>query len=310
LLTRYTMKGVYAIVPTAFKKNGELDEENYRRNIRILCDAGFHGIFSLGSIGEFPHVGLSDFKRIVKIFVDEVKEGVVSIIGASAVNTEEAIIRAKYAQDCGVDAVMNVVPFYYTLQQKECVKYFRDLAEACPDIGILAYDNGYTTKVWLSYETYKELAKIPNFCGCKDINPNMLRYMSLIMDTDLQLWATEEKLIPSMLYGARGFFLSFYWNNPKLSLELYEACKNGEWKRAIEIERRLLTVITHPRSPWKVFGGKYDSHAITKALVNAIGLVHVGPPRRPLIPVSEEDQKAMRELLIEVCPDIFPEKPE
>ncbi len=304
------MKGVYAIMPTAFKKNGDLDEENYRKNVRILCDAGFHGIFNLGSTGEFPHVDLTDFKRIVNMLVDEIKEGVVSIIGASAVNTEEAIIRAKYAQDCGVDAIMNVVPFYYTLQQNECVKYYRDLAEACPNIGILAYDNVYTTKVWLSRETYKKLAKIPNFCGCKDINPNVLRYMDLMRDTDLQLWATEEKLVPSMLYGAKGFWLSLYWNNPKLSLELYEACISEDWKRAVEIERRFLNIIWHPRSPWNEFREKYNNYSITKALIDEIGLIHVGPPRRPLIPVSEEDQKIMKKRLMEVCPDIFPEKPE
>ena len=302
MLTREKMKGVYAIMPTAFKKNGDLDEENYRGNVRILCDLGFHGIFNLGTTGEFYNVGLEDYKSIVNMFVDEIKSNVVSIIGASAVNTEEAIIRTKYAQDCGVDAVMNVVPFYVPPMQSEIIQYFQDLGNACPDIGILAYDNPYTTKVSLNDETYRELVKIPNFCGAKHISPDIWNYVDLISDTDIQLFPSEEKIIPAMLYGIRGFFASAYFLTPKMCLELYEACRDKNWDKAIEIEYKLRVPFKHPRAPRKVFDGKYAHIPIFKALVNATGLIYVGYPRKPHIPVSEKDQQTIKEILLEISP--------
>lgn len=302
LLTREKMKGVYAIMPTAFEKNGALDEGNYRRNVRVLCNSGFHGIFNLGSSGEFYNVGLNDYKKIANMLVDEIGTNIVSIIGASAVNTEEAIIRARYAQDCGVDAIMNVVPFYVPLQQIEIVQYFRDLADACPDIGILVYDNPYTTKVTLTDETYRELAKIPNFCGAKHIDRNLMNYVSLIDGADIQLFPTEEKIIPAMLYGIRGFFASWFFLQPELCLSLYRACRDKNWDQAMEIEHKLRIIIDHPLSPLKVFEGKYAKISIFKSIVNATNLIRVGNPRKPHIPLTEKDQQAVRKIIEDICP--------
>ena len=302
MLTREKMKGVYAIMPTAFKKNGDLDEENYRRNVRILCESGFHGIFNLGTSGEFYNLGLEDYKRIVKMFVEEIESEVVSVIGASALNTEEAIIRSKYAQDCGVDAVMNVVPFYVALQQTEIVQYFKDLANACPDIGILVYDNPITTKVSLSNETYRELAKIPNFCGAKHISPDIWNYIDLIKDADIQLFPSEEKIIPAMLYGMRGFWASMYFLHPKMCLKLYKACRDKNWDKAIEVEYKLRVPFKHPRAPRRIFGAKYAAISIFKAVINIMGLLNVGYPRKPHMPVSEKDQQTIKEILLDICP--------
>jgi len=300
MLRRKDLKGIVTIMPTAFKKNGSFDEENYRKNVNNICRTKVMGSMSRGTTREFSNINFSEYKRIVEILIDEVSGRLKVIIGASAVNTKEAIERACYAEEKGADAIINVVPFYQTLSQKEVLKYFKDLAGECKKIGIIAYNNKLTTGVLISPESYRELAKIPNFCGSKEIETDMFYYMSIKKAApDLGLLPVEGIVVPAAMLGCDGFFSSIVFINPGFQNKIYKACQLKNWNKAIKLQNKIIDFINKIVVPLRK---KYCEVSLAKALINASGFLQVGPPRPPYIPLIKEDQKKLRLGLEKECP--------
>jgi 4-hydroxy-tetrahydrodipicolinate synthase len=101
------MKGVYVLPPTPFKKDGSFDEENLRENVRKLAEAGVDAVITTGSVGEFHTITWEDHKRLIKALSEATKEnGIKGVAGCSGVNTDEAIKKVKFAEECGADAIM------------------------------------------------------------------------------------------------------------------------------------------------------------------------------------------------------------
>ncbi len=302
MLTREKMGGVYALVPTPFTKSGEFDEEAFRENTRRLCEVGIHGIATTGTFGEFHTIPWRDHQRLIKALVDEAKGSIVTIVGCSAVNTDEAIMKVKFAQDCGADAVMNVVPFYQRLTRDESVKYFRDLAEACPDIGIVIYNNPNTTKILIDAEMYRELSEEPNICGSKEIVSDFVHLMKIIKASNLAHMHVDSLFVPMMMWGGKGVFsLTPVLTKPKLVLEAYNACKEKNWEKAMKLQYEINEFNEFARRLY----GDYTWICVSKAIVNAFGFINAGYPRRPFIPVPEDLQEKAKRKLLEKYGDLW-----
>lgn len=300
MLDRNSLNGVITIMPTAFKEDGSIDEENHRKNISKICETKVSGIMSMGTTGEFCNISFDEYKQLVDMLIDEVSSRIKIIVGASGVNMNEAIKRTKYAEKKGADAVINVVPFYQPVNQNEVMKYFVELSNECKDIGILAYNNHITTKVLISPDTYRKLSNIKNFVGSKEITTDIFYYMQLkIAAPDLQLLPVEGLIVPAAMMGVDGFFSSIIFMNPKFQNDLYKYCKERNWAKALEMQYKIVEFLEKIVVPLRE---KYSEISLAKALVNASGFLHVGPPRLPYIPVSDEDQKKLRRDLKKTCP--------
>jgi len=297
VLTRGEMGGVYPLIPTPFTKSGDFKEEAFRENIRRLCDVGVHGIATTGTFGEFHTISWKDHQRLIKALVEEVKGGVVTIAGCSGVNTDEAIMKTKYAQDCGADAVMNVTPYYERLTRDECVKYFKDLAQACPDIGIIVYNNPGTAKITVDADMFKEIATAPNVCGSKEIVSDFGHLLRIIKSTDLAHMHVDSLFVPMMMFGGKGVFsLAPVLTKPKLVLEAYNAAKEKNWEKAMKLQHEIneFNAFCH-----RAVGGGYTWFCVTKTVVNAFGFVDAGYPRRPFIPVPDDVQAKAKKVILE-----------
>ncbi|MEM2904376.1 MAG: dihydrodipicolinate synthase family protein [Candidatus Bathyarchaeia archaeon] len=297
MLTREKMEGVYVLAPTPFKKNGEFDEESFRENTRRLCEAGVHGIATTGTFGEFHTIPWPDHQRLIKALVEEARSGVYTVPGCSGVNTDEAIMKTRFAQDAGADAVMNVVPFYQALTRTEAVKYYMDLAEACPKIGIVVYNNPFTMKVLVDAEMYKEIQESPNLVGSKEIVNDFGHLMRICRETKLSHMHVDRLFVPMMMWGGRGVFsLVPVLTKPKLVLEAYQAAKSKDWERAARLQEEINRFASDPEVGRLLSG--YTWICASKAIVNAFGFINAGYPRRPFIPVPEDVQAKVKEILL------------
>jgi len=302
MLTREKMKGIYALPPTPFTEDLKLDEGQFRENVRKLCDAGIHGIAILGTGGEFHTITFEEHERLCKALVEEASDDVVTIVGCSGVNTAEAIRKMKVAQDHGADAVINVVPYYFPLSKKECINYFHDIAEACPDIGIIVYNNKFTTQVHLDFEDYKQLAQIPTFCGSKEIGTDFYHYLKLIQESPLQHFFVETFLVDSLFWGTKGFFASYIYVFPKFTKGLYEACQSKNWEEARKMESVMRSFNEQVLKPLLAEG--YSEPALSKALADSTDFIKAGPPRKPFIPVPEDRKEKLRRQIKEKFPQL------
>jgi len=303
MLTRETMKGIYVIAPTPLGDDRRFDEERMRRNVQNLCEAGVDAIVTTGSVGEFHTITWEDHKRLIDVLVDEVSGGTRAVAGCSGVNTEEAIKKTKYAQDCGADAVMNVSPYYVNVTEKELIGYWRDLAEACPDIGLIVYNNPYTAQLH-TVETFKELAKIPSMCGSKEITTIKLQ-LEIMRYTDLTpMTATElDYFYATMKLGAKGIFSMSASMFPRFIVDMYRKCTEGKWDEVQRMQYKLKDV-------WNFldgleFGQGYGAIPRFKAYVNAFGVMDCGIPGKPFIPVPKDLVARYREEIEKKYPELI-----
>lgn len=308
MLTRAKMKGLYAIPPTPFTKAGEFDEEAFRNNCRAHIEAGVDAIVITGSNGEFHTMPWDMLKRMFEVFAEETRDKVTSVAGASAVNTEDAIIRTRYAQDLGIDAVMNVSPYYIDLTREELVGFWRDLSAACPNIGLIIYNNPGTAQMHPP-DLLEQLAEeLPNFVGTKEGHGEWDHLLAVFRDsrksdvsymtaTDLTWWVT------AMQAGSKGIFSMASSVFPKFCVKLQKACESGDWETAWQMQWRLRDAYQGMASADCLKG--YNMMARFKAMCNAGGVLRCGKNRKPLISVSDADQEKLNAWANKHCGDIM-----
>ena len=294
MLTRETMGGLYALPPTPFTEGGEFDEDSFRHNCRVLIDAGVDAITTPGSIGEFHTMTWDMLKGLITALVDECRGKVTAIAGCSAVNTEEAIMRTRFAMEAGADAVMNVSPYYVQLTQKELVAFWQDLSAACPDIGLVVYNNPQTAQKH-DAAVFSELSRLPNMCGSKEGHWDWDLLMELFRVSDLKpMTATDLTwFIPAMKMGSPGIFSLATGCYPHHLVKMYRLCEEERWDEAIQMQWRVKESLDAMWS--KPYMAGYNGIAIYKAAVNACGQLRCGKSRKPLISVSDEHQAMLTE---------------
>ncbi|MFX0096031.1 MAG: dihydrodipicolinate synthase family protein [Candidatus Hodarchaeota archaeon] len=304
MLTRNEMHGVYVLAPTPFKRSGEFDEASFRENVRRYCEVGVHGIATTGTLGEFHSIPWMDHKRLIQALVEEIKGGVVSVAGCSGINTDEAIMKTRFAQDCGVDAVMNVIPFYTKLTRKECVQYWRDLANECPEVGLIVYNNPITTNFLVDAEIFQEISSIPNICGSKEIigyTPlaTFSHWLSIAYATDLAYMACDPMLVPTMMWNGKGTFSEYLPLNPTLILETYRACERKDWDNAQKLHFQLVEQRNYVLNAFEYYNPNYNWFCALKAAINAFGFINAGYPHRPYLPLPAKVQERAQKIVFD-----------
>jgi dihydrodipicolinate synthase/N-acetylneuraminate lyase len=293
MLNRETMKGLYALTITPFDPRGELDEEAYRENVRCLLAHGVDGIITCGTNGEFHTTTYEERKRIARLVVEETRGRAVAIAGASGVNTAESIARTRDAFEAGADAVMNVIPFYHVLSKGEAHQYFEDLSRACPDIGIIIYNNPMTTQVRLDDSDFVRLQEIPNICGVKMIGADFALYLNCLRRTTIRHFPLENLWGISRQVGGNGVMASFLYAFPGYMMRWWRSIANEEFSAALRMQHEVNALLQDAILPLIVSEG-FNEIAATKAVVDAAGFLRAGSPRKPFRPVPAERIKSLR----------------
>lgn len=273
-------------------KNGAVDEAAYRKFVAWQIKEGSHGLVPVGTTGESPTVTPQEHKRLIEICVEVANGKVPVIAGAGSNNTAEAIEYAAHARKAGADAALIVVPYYNKPTQEGIYQHYRAIAKAV-DIPIFVYNVPGRTVANCSVETLDRLAKdCPNIVGTKDASADLTR-------PSRQRLMTGEKFI--QLSGEDGTALGFNAHGgtgcisvtanvaPRLCAALQEATLNGDYRKAIALQDRLmplhhaLFVETNP-GPIK-YAVSLLGHCTDEA-------------RLPMVPVTDGAKQQVRDAMV------------
>ena len=306
MLTRGNMDGLYVIVVTPFDENFRLDQEGYRYNVAKLVQMGVDGIITTGTNGEFFVVNEEELRTITRITVEECSGSQTKVIvGASAVNTEDSIRRTRIATEEGAEGVMNVVPFYQTLSKAEAYEYFRDLAEACPDTGIIIYNNPGTTKLLLNDDDFVEIQKVPTVAGTKMIGADMNLYLNCLHRTEIPHFPLEQLWGVSHMVGGNGVMASFIYAFPAFMQRWWKAIREGDVAANLKHQHQCNQILREAIVP--LFGEGLNDTSLTKATVNAAGFFKAGPPRPPSEAATQDRIDRLRGTFEEEFPHFLEE---
>lgn len=137
---RYT--GVFPVVPTTFRDNGELDLESQKRCIDFMIDAGSNGLCILANFSE--QFVLSDDERevLTKAILEHVAGRVPVIVTTTHFSTRVCAERSRRAQDMGAAMVMIMPPYHgaaIRVAEPMIHAFFSGVSEAI-DIPIMIQD--------------------------------------------------------------------------------------------------------------------------------------------------------------------------
>ena len=241
-------KGIFPPLITPLKDNNTLDREGFERLIEHTLSGGVHGVFVLGTSGEFASLSHHLRKEIVAEACKIVAGRVPVLVGISDTSISETISIAQTAADNGADALVVTAPYYFAIHQLELQRYIEYLLTQIT-LPVFLYNIPANTKVMFDVETIKTLSANQAIIGMKDSSSD-LAYMRQVQfslkerNDFIFMTGTEEFLAEFIIGGGHGGVNGGANMFPALYVELYEASIKKDFNRIYELQNIVMHVIS------------------------------------------------------------------
>ena len=300
---RAQFRGIWAAITTPFTPDGALDEAGLRHNMRYFTERlGVDGIFCTGTMAEFWALTKEERMRTVEIVVEEARGKCKVIAHTGHHSPNETVDLTRHAQGVGADFAIIINPYYPASNEDMIYEWFAFVASKA-DIGIWMFDTSFAG-YGFSPQLTARIADIENVCGIKCSRPleHYARVQRLCGGKIVMSHPAETEWLTLMRdYGARvhmssaaPFLLQASGWRPMR--EYTELGLQGRFSEAEAVSRQLDPLReVHERwmrDPW--LKHKIIPIAYLKAWSEMLGLA-AGPVRPPLLQITGEECRAMRE---------------
>jgi 4-hydroxy-tetrahydrodipicolinate synthase len=133
------LHGILPIVYTPFDANGRIDEDDGRRLVNYLLDAGAHGLAAVGGASECHKLSQAEREWLAEVVIDEVAGRVPVVVGVSAANTAETVALARHAEAVGAVGVFATPPLFGVVTTAALRHHFGSIARAV-EIPVIVQD--------------------------------------------------------------------------------------------------------------------------------------------------------------------------
>jgi dihydrodipicolinate synthase/N-acetylneuraminate lyase len=242
------LRGIIPPLITPLLDNNTLDIEGLQRLIEHTISGGVHGIFILGTTGEFASLSYKLRMELIERTCLYVRGRVPVLVGITDSAFSESLTLAKVAADCGADAVVLAPPYYFASGQPELLEYLKRIMIQMP-LPLFIYNMPIHTKVIFEPETVKEAATIPGIIGMKDSSSN-LAYFKQVQ------YALRDRLDFTFMVGPEEFMAEFVLTGghggvngganmfPRLYVELYNAAVNRDFEKILPLQQKVMQIST------------------------------------------------------------------
>ncbi len=283
-------KGSIVAIVTPFK-DGRVDESKLRDLIDFQIKNGTSGIVPCGTTGESATLSFAEHERVIEITVEQARKRVPVIAGTGSNSTEEAIMLTRHAAKLGIDASLQVSPYYNRPTQNGLYAHFRAISESI-DIPIILYNIASRTGVNIEPETMARLsADCKNIVGVKEASGNleqMSRIKALCGDKFALISGDDSLTLPVLSIGGIGIISVVANIAPKDVADLVGEFEKGNIEKARLMHYKLLPLIK------AMF---IESNPIP--VKTALGLMKRCDPdlMLPMCPLSAENLERLRKAL-------------
>lgn len=288
------MEGIITPIVTPFHRDDEqsINYEATRDLINHLIDHGVKGIFILGSNGEFHVIDEDEKIEFTKKVVEIVNKRVPVYVGTGACSTRETIRLSKAAEAAGADALSIITPYFLKPTNDNLYAHYKEVAESVK-IPIMLYNIPKATGCPLDPELVDRLADIENIKGIKDSSGESDRlqaYAEIAKKKDIDLLVgSDSKISYAYGLGATGAVAGTSNVIVDTLVGLDKALCNNDTETAeklqkdIDVLRGVLKLGTVP--------------SVMKRATELAGIAEIGPARKPVQELSDEDDEKIKEML-------------
>lgn len=274
-----TFKGIVPALITPMTPAEEIDEAGLRTLVDRLIDAGVHGLFVLGTNGEFISLSEAEKLRVARIAVDQARGRVPVIAGTGAYATREVIALNSKMHDQGVQAVSVITPYFNGATQPELFKHYESIARATA-LPVMLYTIPAKTGVQLNVDTVRRLSEIPNIRGIKDSGGDFDRLLQLInlrRDDFAVFTGTDSMILWTLMAGGDGAVAATTNAVPSVVMSIWNHFHQGDIAAARQSQEAL-----------RPLRDAFALGTLPVVLKTAAGLLGMpaGPARSPVLPLD------------------------
>ena len=285
--------GVIPAVITPLTPEGNFNAKAMRKLINYLIAGGVHGLFIVGTTGEFYGLSYEEKREIFQVVMDETKQRVPVYAGTNGITTRESSELTQLAEQCGVDAVSVLTPMFISPSQEQLITHYTTIAQNT-SLPVLLYNNPPKTGVNLAAATVAKLAAVPNIVGIKDSSGDLTLTTEYIRLTkgrdDFNVLVGRDTLIYGALcYGATGSIAACANVAPRLCADIYDKFIAGDREGSLNAQFTL--------APLRIAFTIGTFPAVIKESLTLLG-IEAGPCMEPVGAMNSEERAKLRQVLI------------
>lgn len=286
------IQGSIVAIVTPMFEDGSLDFEGLRALLDWHIAEGTDGVVIVGTTGESPTVTVEEHCELVRVAAQHVAGRIPVIAGTGGNSTAEAIELTEFAKQAGVDASLQVVPYYNRPTQEGMAQHFTRIAEAV-DLPVILYNVPGRTVADMSNDTIVRLASVPGIVGVKDATGNIARGTELLraVPKSFAVYSGDDATAMALMFcGGRGNISVTANVAPRAMHELCVAAMAGRVAETVAINDKLIPLHN------KLF--VEPNPVPVKWALQQMGKIH-GGIRLPLVALGAGSHELLRHALRE-----------
>lgn len=283
-------EGAGVAIVTPFHTNGDINFEKLESYIDFQIANSTDAIIICGTTGEASTMTDDEHLECIKIAVDRTAGRVPVIAGTGSNDTRHGINLTKNAKTLGVDATLQVTPYYNKATQKGLIEHFKAIGSAA-DLPMILYSVPSRTGVTISPETVYELSKYDFVAGIKEATGNIsnVAEIAALCGTDFPIYSgNDDQIIPILSLGGKGVISVLSNVAPKETHDIVRLYLDGHRQQALDLQLKLIPLI-------KALFCEVNPIPV-KAALNLMNM-EAGPCRLPLTNLTPENTLLLKNAL-------------
>ena len=288
----FTGAGVAIVTP--FKENGEVNYEEFAKQIELQIAGETDAIIVCGTTGEASTLSHEEHLDVIRYCVKVVNGRIPVVAGTGSNCTETAVYLSQEAEKAGADALLVVTPYYNKATQKGLYEHFKIVADSVKIPVILYNIPGRTGGVNILPETVVRLCtEVENIVGVKDATGNISQVakMMALANGKVDLYSgNDDQIVPMLSLGGKGVISVLSNIAPKQTHDICAKFFEGDVEGSRRLQLDAINLID-------ALFCEVNPIPVKKAL-NLMGL-NAGILRRPLTEMEDVNaaklEKAMKE---------------
>lgn len=279
--------GTYTALVTPFNEDQSVDYGALKQLVAWQVENGVDGLVPVGTTGESPTLEAAEHLKVIAATV-EAAEGKVQIIaGTGANSTNEAIELTKETLNMGVNATLQVTPYYNKPNAEGLFRHFSAIADL--GIPVVLYNVPGRSSKEIPISVIKRLASHPHIKAVKEAAGSVDRVSAIRNVCDLTVLSGDDGLtLPMISVGASGVISVAANVIPREMSTLVRLALAGDFTKALEMHRTY----------YQLFNDMFiDTNPIpVKAAMAMMGLINE-VYRLPLCELSPENRHTLSHTL-------------
>ncbi len=285
-------EGAGVAIVTPFLENGDVNFEKLEEYIDFQIANSTDAIIICGTTGEASTMTDEEHLECIKVAVDHTARRVPVIAGTGSNDTRHGINLTKRAKELGVDATLQVTPYYNKATQNGLIEHFTAIGREV-DLPMILYSVPSRTGVTIMPKTVAELAKYDFVQGIKEATGNLsiVAEIATLCGEDFPIYSgNDDQILPVLSLGGRGVISVLSNVAPQQTHDMVKLYLEGHMREALRLQLDLFPLI-------KALFSEVNPIPV-KAALNLMGM-EAGPCRLPLTTLEEGHEALLKQALID-----------